>query len=80
MAFQFGTNWSVLSKMSGPIQGPLLSYEIFTAFTLEATFLAYSSTAVPACRLIVFPLMLLYTIISYTVFRGKVPSTSQIYH
>ena len=80
MAFQFGTNWSVLSKMSGPIQGPLLSYETFTAFTLEATFLAYSSTAVPACRLIVFPLMLLYTIISYTVFRGKVPSTSQIYH
>jgi cytochrome d ubiquinol oxidase subunit II len=29
---------------------------------------------------IVFPLMLLYTIISYTVFRGKVPSTSQIHH
>src|SRR6202047_5693341 len=25
MAFQFGTNWSVLSKMSGPIQGALLS-------------------------------------------------------
>src|SRR5438045_6188150 len=38
MAFQFGTNWSVLSKMSGPIQGPLLSYEKFTAFTLEASF------------------------------------------
>src|SRR5882757_7009258 len=38
MAFQFGTNWSVLSKMTGPIQGPLLSYETFTAFTLEATF------------------------------------------
>jgi cytochrome bd ubiquinol oxidase subunit I len=34
MAFQFGTNWSVLSKMSGPIQGPLLSYETFTAFAL----------------------------------------------
>src|SRR6201993_1030252 len=32
MAFQFGTNWSVLSKMSGPIQGVLLSYETFTAF------------------------------------------------
>src|SRR3954467_11449641 len=29
MAFQFGTNWSVLSRMSGPIQGPLLSYETF---------------------------------------------------
>ncbi|HEY7665974.1 MAG TPA: cytochrome ubiquinol oxidase subunit I [Xanthobacteraceae bacterium] len=38
MAFQFGTNWSVLAKMSGPIQGPLLSYETFTAFALEATF------------------------------------------
>src|SRR5438094_1467392 len=38
MAFQFGTNWSVLSRMSGPIQGPLLSYETFTAFTLEASF------------------------------------------
>jgi cytochrome d ubiquinol oxidase subunit I len=38
MAFQFGTNWSVLAKMSGPIQGPLLSYETFTAFTLEASF------------------------------------------
>src|SRR3977135_861473 len=38
MAFQFGTNWSVLARMSGPIQGPLLSYETFTAFMLEATF------------------------------------------
>jgi len=38
MAFQFGTNWSVLSRMSGPIQGPLLSYETFTAFALEASF------------------------------------------
>ena len=38
MAFQFGTNWSVLSRMSGPIQGPLLLYETFTAFFLEASF------------------------------------------
>jgi cytochrome bd ubiquinol oxidase subunit I len=38
MAFQFGTNWSELARMSGPIQGPLLSYETFTAFMLEATF------------------------------------------
>jgi len=38
MAFQFGTNWSVLSKVSGPIQGPLLMYETFTAFMLEASF------------------------------------------
>ncbi len=38
LAFQFGTNWSVLSRMSGPIQGPLLVYETFTAFALEASF------------------------------------------
>jgi cytochrome d ubiquinol oxidase subunit I len=38
MAFQFGTNWSVLAQKAGPIQGPLLGYEAFTAFMLEATF------------------------------------------
>jgi cytochrome bd ubiquinol oxidase subunit I len=38
MAFEFGTNWSELSRVSGPIQGPLLSYETFTAFALEASF------------------------------------------
>jgi cytochrome bd ubiquinol oxidase subunit I len=38
LAFEFGTNWSELSRMSGPIQGPLLSYETFTAFALEASF------------------------------------------
>jgi cytochrome bd ubiquinol oxidase subunit I len=38
MAFEFGTNWSALARMSGPIQGPLLSYETFTAFALEASF------------------------------------------
>ncbi len=39
MAFQFGTNWSVFSAKAGPIMGPLLAYESFTAFLLEATFL-----------------------------------------
>jgi cytochrome d ubiquinol oxidase subunit I len=39
MAFQFGTNWSVLSDQTGPIQGPLLGYEVYTAFLLESTFL-----------------------------------------
>jgi cytochrome d ubiquinol oxidase subunit I len=39
MAFQFGTNWSVLASKGGAIQGPLLGYEAFTAFILEATFL-----------------------------------------
>ena len=38
MAFQFGSNWSALARLSGPIQGPLLSYETFTAFFLEASF------------------------------------------
>jgi cytochrome d ubiquinol oxidase subunit I len=38
MAFQFGTNWGVLAERTGPIQGPLLGYEGFTAFLLEATF------------------------------------------
>ena len=38
MGFEFGTNWSELSRMSGPIQGPLLAYETFTAFALEASF------------------------------------------
>ena len=38
MAFQFGTNWSVLAQKTGSIQGPLLGYEAFTAFILEATF------------------------------------------
>lgn len=38
MAFQFGTNWSELSRQTGAIQGPLLVYESFTAFALESSF------------------------------------------
>lgn len=38
MAFQFGSNWSELSRRTGAIQGPLLGYESFTAFALEASF------------------------------------------
>jgi cytochrome bd ubiquinol oxidase subunit I len=38
MAFQFGTNWSELSRRTGAIQGPLLGYESFTAFAIEASF------------------------------------------
>ena len=50
MAFQFGSNWSELSRRSGPIQGPLLAYESFTAFALEASFfgvLIFGRTRVP---------------------------------
>ena len=39
MSFQFGTNWAVLSVKAGNILGPLLSYEVLTAFFLEAGFL-----------------------------------------
>ena len=39
MAYQFGTNWSEFSRFAGGITGPLLAYEVLTAFFLEAGFL-----------------------------------------
>ncbi|QOR38729.1 cytochrome ubiquinol oxidase subunit I [Billgrantia diversa] len=39
MSFQFGTNWSNFSQASANFIGPLLSYEVVTAFFLEAAFL-----------------------------------------
>ncbi len=39
MAYQFGTNWSYFSDFAGGITGPLLAYEVLTAFFLEAGFL-----------------------------------------
>lgn len=39
MSYQFGTNWSRFSDATGNILGPLLSYEVLTAFFLEASFL-----------------------------------------
>ncbi|MHC5225049.1 cytochrome ubiquinol oxidase subunit I [Ignatzschineria sp. LJL83] len=39
MAFQFGTHWSEFSRFAGGITGPLLTYEVVTAFFLEAGFL-----------------------------------------
>jgi cytochrome d ubiquinol oxidase subunit I len=39
LSYQFGTNWSVLSDRAGNVLGPLLSYEVLTAFFLEATFI-----------------------------------------
>ncbi len=40
MSFQFGTNWPGYMMTVGNIAGPLLAYEVLTAFFLEATFLA----------------------------------------
>lgn len=39
MAYEFGTNWSGFSQFAGGITGPLLAYEVLTAFFLEAGFL-----------------------------------------
>lgn len=39
MAYQFGTNWAGFSTFAGSVTGPLLAYEVLTAFFLEAGFL-----------------------------------------
>jgi cytochrome bd ubiquinol oxidase subunit I len=39
MSFQFGTNWAVFADKAGNVLGPLLGYEVLTAFFLEASFL-----------------------------------------
>src|SRR5277367_6932774 len=39
MSYQLGTNWSAYSNRAGPIIGPLMAYEVLTAFFLEAGFL-----------------------------------------
>ena len=39
MAYEFGTNWSGFSAFAGGVTGPLLAYEVLTAFFLEAGFL-----------------------------------------
>ncbi|MDW4500373.1 cytochrome ubiquinol oxidase subunit I [Sulfitobacter sp. D35] len=39
MSYQFGTNWAVFSDKAGPVVGPLMAYEVLSAFFLEAGFL-----------------------------------------
>jgi cytochrome d ubiquinol oxidase subunit I len=39
LSYQFGTNWSRFSDAAGPVLGPLMAYEVLTAFFLEAGFL-----------------------------------------
>lgn len=39
MAYQFGTNWSAFSDRAGPVIGPLMAYEVLSAFFLESGFL-----------------------------------------
>ena len=39
MSYQFGTNWAAFSDKAGPVVGPLMAYEVLTAFFLESGFL-----------------------------------------
>jgi cytochrome bd ubiquinol oxidase subunit I len=39
MSYEFGTNWAGFSRIAGSVNGPLLTYEVLTAFFLEAGFL-----------------------------------------
>src|SRR4051812_8246974 len=39
ISYQFGTNWSVFADKAGPVLGPLMGYEVLTAFFMEAGFL-----------------------------------------
>lgn len=39
MSYQFGTNWGVFADKTGPVLGPLMGYEVLSAFFLEAGFL-----------------------------------------
>ncbi|MBB3769729.1 cytochrome d ubiquinol oxidase subunit I [Angulomicrobium tetraedrale] len=39
LSYQFGTNWSPFARLAGNVIGPLIGYEVLTAFFLEATFL-----------------------------------------
>ncbi|TFW28442.1 cytochrome ubiquinol oxidase subunit I [Massilia horti] len=70
MAYQFGTNWSFFSEFAGGITGPLLSYEVLTAFFLEAGFLGvmlFGWTRVgPGLHLLATCMVALGTLVSAT--------------
>ena len=70
MAYQFGTNWSRFSEFAGSITGPLLVYEVLTAFFLEAGFLGVMlfgwSRVGPGLHFLSTALVALGTLISAT--------------
>ncbi|MCB5191769.1 cytochrome ubiquinol oxidase subunit I [Methylobacillus arboreus] len=70
MAYQFGTNWSGFSAFAGSITGPLLTYEVLTAFFLEAGFLGVMmfgwSRVGPGLHLLSTAMVALGTLISAT--------------
>jgi cytochrome d ubiquinol oxidase subunit I len=75
MAYQFGTNWSYFSEYAGAITGPLLAYEVLTAFFLEAGFLGvmlFGWTRVgPGLHLLATCMVALGTLISATWILGS---------
>jgi cytochrome d ubiquinol oxidase subunit I len=74
MAYQFGTNWGFFSEYAGSITGPLLAYEVLTAFFLEAGFLGvmlFGWTRVgPGLHLFATCMVALGTLISATWILG----------
>jgi cytochrome bd ubiquinol oxidase subunit I len=70
MAYQFGTNWSHFSAFVGSITGPLLTYEVLTAFFLEAGFLGVAlfgwNRVGPALHFFATLMVALGTVISAT--------------
>jgi cytochrome bd ubiquinol oxidase subunit I len=50
MSFQFGTNWPGFMETVGNVAGPLLAYEVLTAFFLEAVFLGSCCSGPAGCR------------------------------
>jgi cytochrome d ubiquinol oxidase subunit I len=75
MAYQFGTNWSYFSEYAGAITGPLLAYEVLTAFFLEAGFLGvmlFGWTRVgPGLHFLATCMVALGTLISATWILGS---------
>jgi cytochrome d ubiquinol oxidase subunit I len=70
MAYEFGTNWSGFSAFAGGVTGPLLAYEVLTAFFLEAGFLGVMlfgwNKVGPALHLFATLMVSLGTLISAT--------------
>lgn len=75
MAYQFGTNWSYFSEYAGAITGPLLAYEVLTAFFLEAGFLGVMlfgwSKVGPGLHFLATCMVALGTLISATWILGS---------
>lgn len=70
MAYEFGTNWSGFSAFAGGVTGPLLAYEVLTAFFLEAGFLGVMlfgwNRVGPALHFVATGMVALGTLISAT--------------